>query len=168
MATIAEIQQQIVEDLSFLDDWRERYREIITLGEALQPMPGNLKSDLNLVRGCQNRVWVASRFEDGKVFYMAESEAQIVRGLVAILLKCYSGFTPDEILNAPASFIHDLNLGENLTKSRVNGLSSILARIKQYAMSYKLVLAQRDPHVGATEPLPAFSLDGALSQIKPR
>jgi cysteine desulfuration protein SufE len=145
MPTIAELQQQIVEDLAFLDDWRERYREIIALGSTLPPFPETLKIERNLVRGCQNRVWVSSRFDNGLVFYQAESEAQIVRGLAAILVKCYSGFPPDDILNAPATFIHDLKLGENLTRSRVNGLSSILTRIKQYAMSYKLVLAQRPP-----------------------
>jgi cysteine desulfuration protein SufE len=133
-------QEALVAEFEFLDDWRERFKEIINFGNRLAELPSEFKQDLNLVRGCQNRVWIGSRFIEDKVFYYADSESQIVKGLIAMLVYAFSGFTPNEILNTPPHFIAQLGLDKSLLSNRLNGLQAALVRIRQLALGYQLVI----------------------------
>jgi cysteine desulfuration protein SufE len=138
MTNIFTRQNEIIEEFKEIEDWRDRYRAVIEYGRDLPKFPEEKKSDNYLIRECQNRAWVLGYEKDGYVYYLIESEAQIVRGLAAILIKIYSGSPPDEILNTPATFVSELGLGENLTRNRVNGLAGMVTRVKQYALSVKL------------------------------
>lgn len=148
MANIIEIQNEIIEDFSFLDDWKDRYRAIIECGRELPEYPEEYQNDQFLIRECQNRVWLYSFMNEGKVYFLADSEAHIVRGLAALLVKIYSGHAPSDILNTPPEFIHELQLGENLTRNRSNGLVAFVSRIKKYALGFQLLLQNTVPPQG--------------------
>lgn len=136
--TIETVQQELVASFSDLTDWRDRYRRIIELGRELPELPEAYRLDENIVKGCQNRVWLhAELSEDGLVTFHADSEAQIVRGLVAMLVRVYSGQSPDDIIAAPPTFIQDLRLSENLTMNRTNGLTAMIKQMKFYALAFK-------------------------------
>ena len=142
MSDIEQTQREIVEELSEADNWQDRYRKIIALGKALPEIEERHKVEENLVKGCQNRVWLhASLDDEGKVIYEADSEAMIVRGLVALLLRSYSGFTPDEIVETPPRFIEALNFGENISLNRSNGLAAMVKKMKLYAVAFKSMSA---------------------------
>lgn len=138
--SIAETQDQIVAEFEQFDDWRARYKHIIELGRQLPDFPEEHRLDNNIVKGCQNRVWLHASLDGDKVVFVADSEAQIVRGLVALLLRVYSGHTPDEIMEGDASFIQRVGLGENLTMNRANGLASMIKQMKFYALAFKSLL----------------------------
>lgn len=141
--SIDEAQQEIIDEFSAIEDWQERYRRIIKIGRELAEMPEEHKVEANLVKGCQNRAWVHAELgEDGRITYMADSEAVIVRGFVAMLLRAYSGHTPDEIIAAPPRFISELNFGENISLNRSNGLASMVKQIKLYALAMKAMAAR--------------------------
>ena len=140
---IMETQREIVQEFEQIADWKERYKRIIELGRALPDFPDEHRLDENLVKGCQNRVWLHASLEGDIVRFEADSEAQIVKGLVALLLRVYSGHPPDEIIAAPPEFIQELKLGENLTMNRANGLASMIKQMKMYAMGFKLILARQ-------------------------
>lgn len=140
---IMETQREIVQEFEQIADWKERYKRIIELGRALPDFPDEHRLDENLVKGCQNRVWLHASLEGDTVRFEADSEAQIVKGLVALLLRVYSGHHPDEIIAAPPEFIQELQLGENLTMNRANGLASMIKQMKMYAMGFKLILARQ-------------------------
>lgn len=140
---IMETQREIVQEFEQISDWKERYKRIIELGRALPELPDEHRLDENLVKGCQNRVWLHASLEGDIVRFEADSEAQIVKGLVALLLRVYSGHPPDEIIAAPPEFIQELQLGENLTMNRANGLASMIKQMKMYAMGFKLILARQ-------------------------
>lgn len=143
MTTIQETQQAIIDEFSDIRDWQDRYRKIIQMGKDLAPIDDAYKLDENLVKGCQNRVWLHAELnEDGTVTYLADSEAMIVRGFVALLVRSYSGHSPDEILETAPRFIEELQLGDNISLNRANGLASMVKKIKLYAMAFKAMQAR--------------------------
>jgi len=139
--SIEEAQQAIIDEFGQLDDWQDRYRKIIKVGRDLEAMPEEHKVDGNIVKGCQNRVWLHAELgADGKINYMADSEAMIVRGFVALLMRVYSGQSPDDVIATPARFIDELDFGDNISLNRANGLASMVKQIKFYALGYKAIL----------------------------
>lgn len=135
--TILEKQQAIINDFKVLKDWDERYTLIIDLGRKLNPFPEEARTEKNKIDGCQSQVWMNAKLEDGKILFDADSDAMIVKGLIAILLKIYSGHTPDEILATPPNFIKEIGLENHLSPTRKNGLSAMLTQIKNYALVFK-------------------------------
>jgi cysteine desulfuration protein SufE len=140
---IADKQALIIREFRDIPEWKERYRRIIDRAAYLPPLPEECRIEKLLVKGCQNRAWLHADFKEGRVEYVADSESQIVKGLVALLIELYSGHSPDEILSTPPIFIQQLNLGENLTVNRANGLASMVSHIKRYALAFKLLSEQR-------------------------
>jgi cysteine desulfuration protein SufE len=136
--SIVQRQKDIIEEFAEIEDWRDKYRAIIEYSAELSPYPEELKLDKYLIRECQNKAWLTAAFVDNRVFYYADSEAILVKGLISLLVKIYSVASPQEILDTPADFINKLGLGESLSQNRVNGLSGFVARIKQYALSFQL------------------------------
>ena len=136
--TIASIEKEIVEDFSLLDSWDDKYEYIIDLGKKLPGLDEQYKIDENKVRGCQSTVWLVSDFKDGNVFYKAESDAVIVKGLISILIRVLSGHKPDEIINADLGFIQKIGLSTHLAQTRSNGLLAMVKQMKNFALAYKL------------------------------
>lgn len=128
--------QEIVQEFNLLPDWESKYKRIIALGKALPMMDESKKTDENKVRGCQSQVWLNANFENGKVFFAADSDAMIVKGLAALLLHVYSGHTPQEIIAQSPDFIQQLGLNANLSQARANGLVSMIKQIKFYALAF--------------------------------
>ena len=137
--SIAETEQAIVEDFQYLDDWIERYQYLIQLGRDLPPFPEEKQIEANRVHGCQARVWLLTEHRQGRLFFQAASDAAIVSGLIALLLKVHSGRTPDEIQNAKPAFIEEIGLAQHLSPNRTNGLFNMLARIQAEAAARKSV-----------------------------
>ncbi|NDV96861.1 SufE family protein [Dysgonomonas sp. 521] len=137
MATINEVQDEIVEEFSMFDDWMDRYALLIELGNSLDKLDDKSKTEDNLIVGCQSRVWLQADYIDGKIVFKAESDAVIVKGIIALLIKVLSNRTPDEIINADLYFIEKIGLKENLSPTRSNGLVSMIKQIRFYAMAYK-------------------------------
>ena len=137
MATINEIQDSIIEEFGDFEDWLDRYQLLIDLGNEQEPLPEEYKTDNNLIEGCQSRVWLQADFVDGKVLFRAESDALIVKGIIALLIKVVSGHTPDEILDADLYFIDRIGLREHLSPTRSNGLLSMVKQMRMYALAYK-------------------------------
>lgn len=137
MMTINELQDEVIEEFSDFDDWMDKYQLLIDLGSEQKPLPEKYKTDQNLIDGCQSRVWLQADLVDGKVIFQAESDALIVKGLVALLVKVLSGHTPDEILNADLYFIEKIGLKEHLSPTRSNGLLAMLKQMKMYALAFK-------------------------------
>ncbi|QDK45553.1 SufE family protein [Bdellovibrio sp. ZAP7] len=141
MSTIQERQAQVIADFSAFTDWEDRYKKIIEMGKSLPEMPEALKTEQNIVKGCQSQVWLhASVTDDGKMLLVGDSDALIVKGLVALLLKVYSGSTPNEVLMTPPEFLRALGFEGNLSPSRANGLHSMLKQIKLYATAFDYML----------------------------
>lgn len=137
MATINEIQDEIIEEFSDFEDWLDRYQLLIDLGNGQEPLPAEVKTDNNLIEGCQSKVWLDARYEDGKVIFRADGDALIVKGLVALLVKVYSGHTPEEILTAEPYFVEAIGLREHLSPTRSNGLLAMIRQMKLYALAFK-------------------------------
>ncbi|MBO7192691.1 MAG: SufE family protein [Bacteroidaceae bacterium] len=137
MATIKEIQDEIIAEFSDFDDWLDRYQLLIDLGTEQEPLPDEYKTDNNLIEGCQSRVWLQADFVDGKVLFRAESDALIVKGIVSLLIKVYSGHTPDEILDNEPYFVEAIGLKEHLSPTRSNGLLAMIKQMKLYALVFK-------------------------------
>ena len=136
--TIEAVEKEIVEDFSLFDSWDEKYEYIIDLGKKLQPLENEYKIDENRVRGCQSTVYLAADYKDGKVFYKAESDAMIVKGLISMLIRVLSGNTPDEIIEAKLDFIKQIGMTTHLAQTRSNGLLAMLKQMKNYALAYKI------------------------------
>lgn len=136
--TIDERQNEIIEEFSDFTDWMDRYQLLIDLGNEQKPLPQEYKTESNLIDGCQSRVWLQCDYEDGKLIFSAESDALIVKGIVALLIKVLSGNTPDEILNADLYFIEKIGLKEHLSPTRSNGLLAMIKQIRMYALAYKM------------------------------
>lgn len=132
--SIKEAQKGIVEEFSLFNDWMEKYEYLIEIGKALAPFPQGQKREENLIAGCQSRVWLATEFQDGKLFFIADSDAVITKGIVSLLIKVFSGHTPQEILEADVAFIDQIGLKEHLSPTRANGLVSMIKQIKMYAV----------------------------------
>ena len=135
--TINEAQDEIVEEFSELDDWMDRYQVLIDLGNEQKPLPESDKNESNLIPGCQSRLWLVCEEENGQLFFRAESDAIIVKGIVTLLIKVLSGHTPDEILAADLYFIDKIGLREHLSPTRSNGLLSMLKQMRMYALAFK-------------------------------
>ena len=136
---IEETQQAIIADFSAFDDWMDKYTYLIELGNELEPIDASYKIDQNLIRGCQSRVWLQQKLEGDLLIFEAESDALIVKGLVALLLKVFSGRTPQEILDAEPYFIDEIGLRQHLSPTRSNGLMAMVKQIKLYALAYKQI-----------------------------
>ena len=136
---IEETQQAIIADFSDFDDWMDKYTYLIELGNELEPIDASYKIDQNLIRGCQSRVWLQQKLEGDLIIFEAESDALIVKGLVALLLKVFSGRTPQEILDAEPYFIDEIGLRQHLSPTRSNGLMAMVKQIKLYALAYKQI-----------------------------
>ena len=137
MATIQEIHDEIIDEFLGFDDWLDRYQLLIDLGGDQEPLPEEYKNDNNLIEGCQSRVWLQADMVDGKVLFRAESDALIVKGIVSLLIKVYSGHTPDEILSTEPYFVEAIGLKEHLSPTRSNGLVAMIKQMKLYALAFK-------------------------------
>ena len=135
--TINEMQDEVIAEFSDFDDWMDRYQLLIDLGNEQQPLDEKYKTDQNLIEGCQSRVWLQADERDDKLIFQAESDALIVKGIIALLIKVLSGHTPDEILGADLYFIDRIGLKEHLSPTRSNGLLSMVKEMRMYALAYK-------------------------------
>jgi cysteine desulfuration protein SufE len=140
--TIKEEQDSIIEEFAQFPDWMEKYEYIISLGKELPLIDERLKVDDNLIRGCQSRVWMHPEYRDGHVFFTADSDALITKGLVGMVIRVLSGHTPKEIVDADVYFIDAIGLRSHLSPTRSNGLLSMLRQIKNYALAFHLKNAQ--------------------------
>ncbi|MEX2585865.1 MAG: SufE family protein [Balneolaceae bacterium] len=139
---IAEKEKRIVREFELLEDWQERYKHIIKLGQKLEPLDESYRIEENLVRGCQSQVWLTAELEDGRVIFQADSDAAITKGLVALMVRFYSGEEPDVIISTNPDFIKKIRMQEHLSPTRSNGLLSMVKQMKIYAMAYKSRLEQ--------------------------
>ncbi len=135
--TINEMQDEIIAEFSDFDDWMDRYQLLIDLGNEQPPLDEKYKTDQNLIEGCQSRVWLQADEQDGKIIFQAESDALIVKGIIALLIKVLSGHTPDEILEADLYFIPRIGLQEHLSPTRSNGLLAMVKQMRMYALAFK-------------------------------
>lgn len=136
--TIQEIEKEIVEEFALFDSWDDKYEYLIDLGKKLAPLPDKFKTDENKVRGCQSTVWLVADYKDDNIYFTAESDAVIVKGLISMLIRVLSGHTPDEIINAPLNFINEIGMTTHLAQTRSNGLLSMVKQMKNYALAYKI------------------------------
>ncbi|MBO4268343.1 MAG: SufE family protein [Bacteroidaceae bacterium] len=134
--SINDIQDEIIEEFSILDDWMDKYQMIIDLGNGLEPLDERYKTEDNLIEGCQSRVWLHAFMQDGLLFFQADSDAIITKGLIAMLIKALSGHTPKEIIESDVYFIEAVGLTQHLSPTRSNGLLSMLKQIRTYALAY--------------------------------
>ena len=141
--TIEEVQQSIIADFSVYEDWMDKYTYLIELGNEMEPIDASYKVDQNLIRGCQSRVWLQQRLEGDRIIFEAESDALIVKGLVALLLKVFSDRTPQEILDSEPYFIDEIGLKQHLSPTRSNGLMAMVKQIKLYALAYRQISLQK-------------------------
>lgn len=137
MKTINELQDEVIEEFSDFDDWMDKYQLLIDLGNEQEPLNPEYKRDQNLIDGCQSRVWLQADMEDGKIIFQAESDALIVKGIIALLIKVVSGHTPDEILESDLYFIEKIGLKEHLSPTRSNGLLAMVKQMRMYALAFK-------------------------------
>lgn len=137
------VQQEIIEEFSLYDDWMDKYGYLIELGNDLKDLDPAEKNDRNLIKGCQSRVWLVADYHDGKIFFKGESDAVIVKGLVALLLRVVSGRTPGELIENDLHFIDDLGLKQHLSPTRSNGLLAMVKQIRLYAIAYKKIEKER-------------------------
>lgn len=133
IAPIEDAKQAIIEEFGMFDDWTERYEYIVELGRNLPGLPETRRIDVYKVPGCQSQVWFIARVDGGRIHFDADSDAMIVRGLIALLLRVYSGRLPEEILATPPEFFEEIELGSHLSGSRANGLHAMVRRIQLYA-----------------------------------
>lgn len=134
-------QDNIIQEFVRLSDWQDRYKHIIKLGSKLPDLEDEHKTDDNLVRGCQSQVWLKTELDGDRVIFRADSDAAITKGLVALMVRFYSGETPDTILTTNPDFITKIGMQEHLSPTRSNGLASMVKQMKIYAMAYKAKLA---------------------------
>lgn len=135
---IEEIEKDIIDEFSLFDSWDDKYEYIIDLGKKLAPLEQQYKIDVNRVRGCQSTVWLVADYKDGKVFYKAESDAVIVKGLISMLIRVLSGQNPDDIIQAKLNFITEIGMTTHLAQTRSNGLLAMVRQMKHFALAFKL------------------------------
>ncbi len=138
--TINEKQDEIIEEFSVFDDWMDKYSYLIEIGNSLEGFEEKNRVEQNLIEGCQSRVWLNGELKDGKVYYTADSDAIITKGIVALLIRVLSGHSPDEILEADLYFIDKIGLKEHLSPTRSNGLVSMIKQMRMYALAFKTKL----------------------------
>ena len=134
--TIKEIEREIVDEFAIFTDWMDKYEYIIELGKGVPAIAENEKTEDNLIKGCQSRVWLSCRVEDGKLYFAADSDAIITKGIISLLIRVYNGQAPADILTNEPEFIGEIGLQENLSPTRANGLVSMIKQIRIYAMAY--------------------------------
>ena len=134
--TIENLQQNLIEDFSFFEDWTQRYEYMIELSKGLEKMDEQMKNDKNIIKGCQSKVWLHAELNEGKIKFLADSEAIIARGIIAILLTIFNNRTPNEIIESDTNFIEKIGLKEHLSPNRANGLYSMIKQIKFYAIAF--------------------------------
>ncbi len=132
-----DIQDEIIEEFSIFEDWMDKYAYLIELGNSLEPLNEKYKVESNLIEGCQSRVWLQADYEDGIITFKAESDAVIVKGIIALLIRVLTNHTPDEIINADLYFINKIGLNDHLSPTRSNGLVSMVKQMRFYAMAFK-------------------------------
>jgi len=135
--TINDRQQQIIDDFADIEDWMDRYACIIDMGNALPAIDEKYKTSEHLIEGCQSRVWLNAEYRDGKVYYTADSDAIIVKGIISMLIDVLSGQTPDDILNSDLHFIDEIGLSTHLSPTRSNGLLAMVKQMRLYALAFK-------------------------------
>lgn len=138
MKTINEIQDEVIEEFAVFDDWMDKYQMLIDLGNELDTLDNKYKTEQNLIDGCQSRVWLQCDYEDGVLVFKADSDALIVKGIIALLLRVVSGHTPKEIIDADLYFIEKIGLREHLSPTRSNGLLAMVKQVKAYALVYSV------------------------------
>lgn len=134
---IAEIEQEIIEEFALFDDWEGKYEYIIDMGKKLAPLGDEHKKDENKIRGCQSTVWMVSEYRDGRVWYHADSDAVIVKGLISMLIRVLSGQQPQDIIHAEMGFIDTIGMSSHLAQTRSNGLRSMIKQMKLDAMAWE-------------------------------
>lgn len=135
--SINELQDEVVEEFAELTDWMDKYQLLIELGNELGPLDPQYKTESNLIDGCQSRVWLQADYNDGVITLQAESDALIVKGIIALLIRVLSGHTPDEILQTELYFIEQIGLKDHLSPTRSNGLLAMVKQIRMYALAFK-------------------------------
>ncbi|WP_047548753.1 SufE family protein [Psychroserpens sp. Hel_I_66] len=138
--TITEIQDEIIDEFSFFEDWEERYQYMIDLGKTLPLIDPEYKTEDNIIKGCQSKVWVHAEMNDNKVIFTADSDAIITKGIIAILIRAFSNQQPKAIIESDTDFIDKIGLKEHLSPTRANGLVSMIKKIKMYAIAYQAQL----------------------------
>lgn len=137
--SIKEAENQIIEEFSVFSDWMDKYEYLIELGKSLPIIDESGKKEENLIKGCQSRVWLQSEFKDGNLYFSADSDAIITKGIISLLIRVYNGRTPDEILSSDLGFVEQIGLKENLSPTRANGLLSMINKIKSYALAFSTI-----------------------------
>ena len=137
MGSIQDIQNKIVEEFDFFDDWDDKYGFIIDMGKSLKVLDSEFKTDDNIIKGCQSQVWLHAFLKDDKIIFEAESDAIIVKGIVAMLLRVFSDQTPNDIVNADIFFMEKIGMAKHLSPTRANGLVAMVKQIKLYALAFK-------------------------------
>jgi len=137
--SIIETEQEIIDDFSLFDSWEDKYEYIIDLGKKLPLLEEQYKTEENKIKGCQSTVWLVASYRDGKVFFKADSDAVIVKGLVSMLITVLSGHQPDEIITAKLDFIREIGMFTHLAQTRSNGLLAMIKQMKNYAIAYKTI-----------------------------
>ena len=133
---IENLQENLIQDFSFFEDWTQRYEYMIELSKGLEKMDEQMKNDKNIIKGCQSKVWLHAELNKGKIKFLADSEAIITRGIIAILLTIFNNRTPEEIIESDTNFIEKIGLKEHLSPNRANGLYSMIKQIKFYAIAF--------------------------------
>jgi len=136
--TIQETEDEIVDEFSLFDNWEDKYEYIIDLGKKLEPLDPQFKINENKIKGCQSQVWLVADERDGRIYFKADSDALIVKGLISMLIRVLSGHRADEIVNAPLDFIREIGMMNHLAQTRSNGLLAMVKQMKNYALAYKL------------------------------
>lgn len=136
--TINKAQDEVIEEFSDFTDWMDKYQLLIDLGNEQKPLDDKYKTESNLIDGCQSRVWLQADYEDGKIYFTAESDALIVKGIIALLIRVLSGHTPQEILDTDLYFIDRIGLKDHLSPTRSNGLLAMVKQIRMYALAFKV------------------------------
>ncbi len=142
MKTIKAIQDEIVDEFDMFEDWMQRYEYMIELGKSLPLIDAGHKTDENIIKGCQSKVWLHADLADGKVIFTADSDAIITKGIIAILVRALSNQAPKDILDADMSFIDEIGLKEHLSPTRANGLVSMIKQLRLYALAYQTQLSE--------------------------
>ncbi len=140
MSNIKEIQNEIVDEFSLFDDWMQRYEHMIELGKSLPLIEEKYKTEDNLIKGCQSKVWVHAELRDDKLLFTADSDAIITKGIIAVLIRAFSNQHPKDIIDADTVFIDEIGLKEHLSPTRANGLVSMIKQLKMYAVAYQTQL----------------------------
>ncbi|MBT8272935.1 MAG: SufE family protein [Bacteroidia bacterium] len=140
--SITEIQNELIDEFAMFDDWMQRYEYMIELGKTLPLIDDRFKTDDNLIKGCQSKVWLHAEMHDNKVIFTADSDAIITKGIIAILIRVFSNQSPQDIIDAETDFIDEIGLKEHLSPTRANGLVSMIKQLKLYAIAYQTQLSK--------------------------